>query len=361
MLLIIGIILCTVAVVALAAILFLVLVRPFNNANAPEPPQVSQVQEVFEDASTPTPKLDSFMYINDEGLSDPELSDFKTGKVTEDSSAKGSFICEGEARATFQNASVKAVVPLTVPMTRAAEATSWVPGGVESGSPEVSPTGPADIQAMQDNIQNILKGFNQDVANQFVDCEVRPEASLNAQGGTVIFNLSKAVSEEEVKTCTVNTDVTWGDAGWDVKVTSVDGLEEEPAAEEQNEEPLEPESTDGGDRGSSSGSGTVIIEQGSSSGSGGSTELYPTMLLECWSGDLVRVPGTIQVQSNGSVLLRTDDVIQVIFDGRTYITTYFELTGVGSFQNGQHVMVDGAITANGSNPIAPLVINIGWY
>ncbi len=84
------------------------------------------------------------------------------------------------------------------------------------------------------------------------------------------------------------------------------------------------------------------------------------MLLECWTGDLVRVPGTIQVQPNGSVLLRTDDVIRVVFNNMTYITTYFEIMGSGSFVNGQHVIVDGAISATGSNPIAPLVINLNY-
>lgn len=373
-LLIIGIILCVIALVALAAILFLVFARPFEKVDAPEPPPISEVESIFSEATIPAPKLEGFMYIKTDDLSDPEVADFKTGAVTEDGAAKGSFICDGQASATFQNSSVKAVIPLTVKMTHAAESTSWVPGGIEQGDPDVSPTGPADIEAMQANLPNILKAYNQDVATQFVDCEVRPEASLSTQGGTVVFNLSKVVNDEE-KTCSVNTDVTWGNDGWDVKVTSVAGLEE-PVPEE--EAPAEPqpapeqpaasssETSSGENTGSTSSTPSTPPSSSSSdnqggSSSGNSTELYPTMLLECWSGDLVRVPGTIQVQSNGSVLLRTDDVIHVIFDNKTYITTYFELTGSGSFQNGQHVLVDGAITANGTNPIAPLVINMGWY
>lgn len=356
-LLVIGIILCVIALVALAAILYLVFARPFATVNAPEPPQISEIETIFQDSKIDTPKLEGFMYIKTEGLTGPELSEYKVGNITEDSSAKGSFNCNGEAKAAFQNDYVNAIVPLTVKLTHAAESTSWVPGGVDEGSPEVSPTGPADAEGMQANIQNILKGYDADIANQFVDCEVKPEASLSTQGGTVVFNLSKTVGEE-TKTCAVNTDVTWGNTGWDVTVTGVTGLEapaeETPAEPEPStEEPEEPTATEPSNSGSSSGS--------NSSSGGGSTELRPTMLLECWSGDLVRVPGTIQVQSNGSVLLRTDDVIRVVFDNMTYITTYFEIVGSGSFQNGQHVIIDGAISATGSNPIAPLVINLNWY
>lgn len=346
-LLIIGIILCTIALAALAAILYLVLARPFAPVNAPEAPQLSDVEAAFDAATIPPPDLNGYLYIKTEGLTDPALSDLKTGNVTEDASAHGTFTCNGEAKATFQNDYVKAVVPLTVKMTHAADSTSWVPGGVDPGTPEVSPTGPADLEAMQANIQNILKSADQEAANQFVDCEVQPEASLNAQGGTVVFNLTKTVGEE-TKTCAVSTNVTWGDQGWKVEVTGITGLEE--AAEEESPEPEAPTEDEPGSQ----------PEQNGSSNNGGSTDLHPTMLLECWTGDLVRVPGTIQVQANGSILLRTDDVIRVVFNNMTYITTYFEITGSGSFQNGQHVIVDGAISATGTNPIAPLVINLNW-
>lgn len=350
-LLVIGIILCVIALLALAAILFVVFAKPFSSVDAPEPPKVSDVETVFKDSKIEPPDLNGYMYIKTEGLSNPELSDFKTGNVTEDAAAKGTFNCNGEAKAAFQNDFVNAIVPLTVKMTHASESTSWVPGGIDEGAPDVSPTGPADVEAMQGNIQNILKGYDQEIANQFVNCEVKPEASLNTQGGTVAFNLSKA-NGDEVKTCAVNADVTWGDNGWNVKVTGVTGLEppaeEAPAepAPEETQEPAPPADTSNNDQASSNNSG--------------STELRPTMLLECWTGDLVRVPGTIQVQPNGSVLLRTDDVIRVVFNNMTYITTYFEIMGSGSFVNGQHVIVDGAISATGSNPIAPLVINLNY-
>lgn len=350
-LLIIGIILCVIALAALAAILYLVFARPFSFVDAPEPPQVSEVEASFRNAKIEPPSLEGYMYIKTEGFSNPELSDFQTGNVTEDSTAKGTFNCNGEAKATFQNDYVKAVVPLTLKMTHASSSTSWVPGGIDEGTPEVTPTGPADLEAMQKNIQNILKGYNQDVASRFVDCEVRPEASLNNQGGTVVFNLSKTTGDETL-TCAVNADVTWnGDAGWDVKVTGITGLPEPPAAETPTEEtPAEPEPVEN----------QTPSEPSNTGDSNSSTERRPTMALTCWTGDLVEIPGTIQVQANGSVLLRTDDLIQVSFNEKIYIVDYFELTGSGSFQNGQHVIVIGAISATGTNPIAPLVINLNY-
>ncbi len=351
-LLVVAMILCVLALAVLAAILVFVLMRGQDSVPAPAPPQVSEVESAFESAKIDPPTLSGYMYISTEGFSEPKLSQYSVGSVTEDASAKGAFTCEGKAEAEFQNEFVKAIVPLTVRLTHAAESTSWVPGGVDEGKPQVTPTGPADLEAIQANLQNILKDYNQEVANQFVGADVQPEASLNTQGGTIAFHLSKAEGDQ-VKTCTVNADVSWGDSGWKVTITEVTGLDqpvEEQPAEQPSEEVVEPTPDD-----SASNSGND-----SGSNNSGSSELRPTMLLECWSGDLVRVPGTIQVQQNGSVLLRTDDVILVRFNGRDFITTYFEITGSGTWQNGQHVILDGAISATGSNPVAPLVINTSY-
>ncbi len=348
--LIIAIILCVIALAALAVILVFVVIKPFDTANAPQAPQISEVEQAFNSTEIDPPSLSGYMYIKTDDLSNPKISQYSVGSVTEDPSAKGSFTCEGRAEAEFENDYIKAVVPLTVKMTQAADATSWVAGGVEKGKANVTPTGPADLDAIQANLQNILKSYNQDLANQFVGCEVRPEASLNAQGGTIVFNLSKTEGDQ-TRTCAVNADVTWGDSGWNVKVTSVSGLEEPTETPAENQEPAtEPTPDDSASNPPS----------GSSSGNSGSSELRPTMLLECWSGDLVRVPGTIQIEQNGAVLLRTDDVILVRFNNRDYITTYFEITGSGTWQNGQHIILDGAISATGSNPIAPLVINTNY-
>ncbi len=352
-LLVVSMILCVLALAVLAGILIFVLMRGQDATPAPAPPQISEVESAFTSTKIDPPTLSGYMYISTEGFTDAKLSQYSVGSVTEDPSAKGTFTCEGKAEAEFENEYVEAIIPLTIRLTHAAESTSWVPGGVEKGKPQVIPVSPPDMEAIQANLQNILKDYNQEVANQFVGADVQPEASLNTQGGTIAFHLSKAEGDQ-VKSCTVNANVSWGDSGWQVKVTEVTGLdqpaeEEQPAEQPSSDEAIEPTPDDSASDPDSGGSNNS-----------GFSELRPTMLLECWSGDLVRVPGTIQVQQNGSVLLRTDDVILVRFNGRDYITTYFEITGSGTWQNGQHVILDGAISATGSNPVAPLVINTSY-
>ena len=83
------------------------------------------------------------------------------------------------------------------------------------------------------------------------------------------------------------------------------------------------------------------------------------MLLVCYSGDLVQVPGVIEFEGS-HILLRTDHVIRVELDNRVFITTYFELTGNGGWYRGEHTTVIGEISATGSLGKAPLVINVDY-
>lgn len=339
----VGIVLCTVALVALAAILYLLFGQ--QKVVAPEPPAITEVESAFKDATIKAPSLENFAYVKTGELSGPELSDFKAGAVTEDSSAKGTFICNGEAKATYTNSSIKITVPVTIKFTHGKDATKWTPGGAESGSPTGTPTGPADVEAMVKNIQTILKSYKQEVATQFVGASVTPEANLTEKGGTVIFGLTKE-TESGTKSCAVNTDVSWGSSGWQVKVTSVDGLEE-PTPNPEPEAASKP---------------TLPTPSGGSSGgsdSDASTPDKPKFALDCNPGDLVQLPGTIQVQANGSILLKTD-VILVNYGGRKYVVSYFEIQGAGSWQNGQHVTIIGSINNNGTNSLAPLVISTSY-
>ena len=78
--------------------------------------------------------------------------------------------------------------------------------------------------------------------------------------------------------------------------------------------------------------------------------------LVCNTGDLVEIPGTIHFD-NGKILLRTDDEIRVIYNGTAYTTNYFELQGAGSWTNGQHTVIIGTLTANGTMAQAPLILS----
>ncbi len=345
-LLILGIILCVVALLTLAATFAIFYFHLFDQEEpAPEAPSASQVETAYEGAEVDAPDLSTFKYIDTENLTGPKISDYRAGNVTSEGET---FYCEGLANATYENDALSVQVPLSMRMQYNEDSSSWMRGTVREGTLNAKPKVPADIDEIVSNFPAILKSKDPNLATQFEGCQITPEASLTTEGGTANFTLTKDI-DGQTKTCTVKTTVSWnGERGWVVTIASIEGLDnnQTPPAEQKPTE--NPDANNGGNNGS-----------GGSSG-GGTTNLQPTMLLVCYSGDLVEVPGTVQIQSDGRVLLRTDDVIRVEFDNRVYITTYFELTGTGGFIYGQHILAKGAISATGNLPEAPLVINFNW-
>ncbi len=352
--LVVGVVICVIVAILVVGIVAIMYFRPdifFGAANY-EKPTTSAVKEAFEDATIPEPDLSNYMYIGNEDLDEAELSDFEAGEVTISSNMP---TCIVSARAKYENTSVKVEETLNIRMEHPKDAESWsVAGAPTQGDLHVTPLGPADFKQIKDNFFNILREYDSDVAAQFVNAEIQVEANLNINGGTAVFTLKKPVEgSEEVKECTVNTEISWSDSkGWDVKITSIDGLEEPGDGEQAPAEgdANAPQETPGG---ADSSGGT---SQGGSSGN-------PTMELEAWSGDLVQVPGTVRF-SNGHILLQADYVIRVIFDGRVYITSWFELGAGGSsvttLTNGAHILATGEMSATGTLPQAPLVINLDY-
>lgn len=360
--LVVGVVLCVIVAILVVGLVLVMYFRPdfFFGASNYDKPSTSVVKEAFEDADIPEPDLSDYMYIGSEELGEPNLSDFEAGDVTISSNMP---TCIVSARAKYENTSVKVEETLNIRMEHPRDAEGWsVAGTPTSASLRVTPLGPADFKQIKENFFNILREYDSEVAAQFVNAEIQVEANLNINGGTAVFNLRKPVEgTEEVRECTVNTDVSWSDDfGWDVEIVSIDGLEEpeqpaEQPTEGEGEAAAQPETPEAPANGNGS--------NGGGGGGSGSSSGDPTMELVAWSGDLVQVPGTVRF-SNGRILLQADYVIRVIFDGRTYITSYFEL-GVGastvaSLTNGAHILATGELSATGTLAQAPLVINLEY-
>lgn len=357
-LLIVGIIILVLALISLAVAMLFVF-KPFGlfeeEVNA-EAPNVGQVEEMFKSSDFEKNMLSGFQFVNTENMQDPKLKSTKVGEVKRNDANKEIY-CEASTDAEVANDSISASTTLSMRLTYDKDSSSWKDGGVQTGNISATPEGPADIAAIQESIPSLLRSYDSSVAAQFSGSEITSDSQLTKDGGTASFVLTKAAEGEgEAKTCTVNTEVKWNDSrGWQVTITSVDGIEEQPeeppeeqpAPEEpaQNNEPAQQPSSGG----SSGGNG----------GNGGNSGSQPTMLLVCYSGDLVQVPGVIEFEGS-HILLRTDHVIRVEFDNRVFITTYFELTGNGGWYRGEHTTVIGEISATGSLGKAPLVINVDY-
>lgn len=356
-LLIVGIIILVLALLSLAVAMLFVF-KPFGlfeeEVNA-EAPSTSQVETMFKESDFEDKILNGFQFVNTEDMQDPKFKNTKVGEVKRTDGGNKDIYCDSTCDVEVMNNSISASTTLSMRLTYDKESSSWKKGDVQIGNVSATPEGPADIMAIQESIPSLLRSFDSSVAAQFQGSEITNQSSLTKEGGTASFVLTKpAEGEGEAKTCTVNTEVKWNDSrGWQVTITSVDGIEEpeEPAQEEPAPEeptPEEPSSTNNG-----------AAQQPSSGSSGGNSGSQPTMLLVCYSGDLVQVPGVIEFEGS-HILLRTDHVIRVEFDNRVYITTYFELTGNGGWYRGEHTTVIGEISATGSLGKAPLVINVDY-
>lgn len=355
-LLIVGIIILALALISLAVAMLFVF-KPFGlfeeevNASAPS---ISEVETMFTESSFEEDMLKSFKYVNTEDMEDPSFKNTKVGEVMRSEAGNKDIYCEASSDVELRNNSITATTSLTMRMTYDKNSSTWKSSGVQTGNISGTPEGPADVAAIQNDILSLLRSYDSSVAAQFAGSEITNTSSLTKDGGQASFTLTKAGENgEEAKTCTVNTNVSWDDSrGWKVEITSVDGLEEQAAPQEEApaEEPAP--TTD-------QSSGTQTPSSSGGSGGGGSSSGQPTMLLVCYSGDLVQVPGVIEFEDS-HVLLKTDHVIRVEFDNRVFITTYFELTGNGNWYRGEHTTVIGEISATGSLDKAPLVINVDY-
>lgn len=370
-LLVIGIIILAVALIALGVAMLFVF-KPFGLFEDPlavDPPSMEQVNEVFAKADVKNNVLSRFQYVDLDNMDSPIFANTQIGNLAQNETGNKDVYCDATTDVTYQNDSIVAKTQLTTRLTYNKSDNGWVDGGVRAGDVTAQPMSGPDMEAILDNIPSLLKSYDSSLGMQFANSEVTTDANIGKNGGTATFVLTGPAPEgtDQPLTCNINTEIDWSDSrGWVIEVKSVDGLpeetedpaeEEQPPAEEQPAEetpaPETPATTPPASSSASTNSGsTGTTNSGTSTG-------QPTMLLRCWSGDLVQVPGVIQFEGS-HILLRTDHVIRVEFDNRVYITTYFELTGNAQLTNGQHVTVIGEISASGTLDKAPLVINLNY-
>lgn len=397
-LLLIGIIACIIAIIILILALLIIEFKPFglfSDDFVADPPSELQIQTEFDHGTLPKPDVEVFKYVDTSGLERTNLGEYEAGVVQYAGTGPDrKASCEAKAEATYENENIMIVQPLYITMTYDKSTQSWTGGAVRSGTIEAVPLSAPDPSLIGKNISNILKSYDPSLSTLYADAEVTEESTLNDNGGTIVFTLTKANGDAAADgtdeqtppaegaegtpengannplVCTVNCEISWNDGlGWVVKVVSVYGdintgeesqSPENPPADNAN--PQTPPANNGG----SSAAGSAGSNGNGNGGGQGNNNGNPTTIttetevqvlqLVCNTGDLVEIPGTIHFD-NGKILLRTDDEIRVIYNGTAYTTNYFELQGAGSWTNGQHTVIIGTLTANGTMAQAPLILS----
>lgn len=354
----VGIFAAIIAALVLAITLILVIFKPFglfDDKLEVDRPSVSQVEEAFERANLPEPDLSEFAYVNDEDLKQTKLTDFQAGAVQySKSNGTTEAYCDTTADVEYENDYVTVKQTLTMRMDYDKGSEEWVSGSVRGGTLSATPEGPADIEEITRNFLSILRAYDPDIAAMYAGGKTTATSNISKKGGTAEFTTSKTEGEE-TKTCVAHADITWSDtSGWKVDITSISGDIDIPVQEEtKQEQPAQPEETPSqqpGDQQPATGTSTP-----GNSGDGAS------MILICYTGELVEITGTIQFDNSGAILLKTDAKYRVILDGNTYVVDYFEIGArAGGYVNGQRVAVIGEISYRGSIASAPLFINANY-
>lgn len=355
-LLVVGIIVCILAAAVLAVALFYLMNRPADKIDVPAPSE-SAVEEAFEEANINSPTLTNYAYIDTEGLDDPQISDIHVGEVTQNGTGDSQKIsCSTTAQVIFQNSSVNVEQTVQMPFTYNTKNSEWDAGkpSVQSSSEKVTPTGPADIAAIQEALPELLKAYDENIAAQYEGAEIAASGDLNETGGEITFALAKDNADGTHIQTDVNVGVVWdSNKGWVPTINYVGDAPagDQPANGDQGQDQQDPNASGDQNQNAGNPSGDAVQNP-----SGDQNDMY----LPCSTGDLVEVPGVIEYRDN-RVLLRSDYTIRVVLDGRTYITTYFELTA-NTFvvTNGAHVSVIGEISATGTLPQAPLMISLDY-
>ncbi|WP_172135134.1 hypothetical protein [Adlercreutzia sp. ZJ473] len=273
---------------------------------------------------TTAPDLTGFAYVDTANLIGPRIENIVVGEVVEGKPGTDEEATRTvSASANYRNSSIEVVVPVTQPYAFDNDESTWVAGEVTLGQPVVSPLRAPSTAAIEAALPELLRAHDASLADRFAECSVYVSSNMDEKGGTATATLSKT-EKNKLVTCDVNLSATWSaSTGWQLAVTSA---------------------------------GKVTTSEANASNDPGTA----TMSLECTSGELVELTGTIE-SIDGVIVLRTDETIYVSIDGKGVTTNRFCLTSASDDREvsiDARVTLQGTISAGGSISQAPVTIAV---
>lgn len=352
-LLIVGIIVCLLAAAVLGATLFYILNKPAEQLDVQQP-QMAMVQSEFDSSNIQPAGIAAYAYIDD-SFDNPEISDISIGNVNYNND-RTQATCTATAKALFENESVSVEENVEMPFTYNTSTKQWDAGraNAKSDNIKVTPVGPPDIEKLQVAIPDLLREYDPNIGSVFENADIVADGDLDENGGEITFNLDKLNSNDTHTQTSVNVGVVWDSKqGW---VPTINWVGEITGEMPESTEQPNGEGGNGNENAQTPSSSSAGTNAGNNNGGNNG----PSMVLNCATGDLVEIPGVIEYRDN-HVLLRSDYMIRVYLDGVEYTCNYFELTANQYVVTvGAHVAAVGEISATGTLPQAPLMINMDF-
>lgn len=311
-------ILAVMALVILGYFAYLIVVN--MNAGgvvqAPSGPTNTQIESDFKKIARP--QYDSMKYLSDTSTGSAEVENIEVGRVVSTSGEiTVGYSCEVTADVKFSNTSINSTSKMRLKYTYNSVLHSWDAGDTSVEKSNYRPNSGPDMQKLKDDAINLLSGYDSSAGTEMKGATVVSSGDIPKDGGETTLTLTKksASSNGEDSVKSMTTRVEWSEIeGWVASVTRVTSTTETSTS---NKETKEKDST------------TTENKQA-------------TLELECTSGSLVKLTGTV----SGTTL--TTEMTKYVIDGTEVTTDKVVISGrTSGMDTNSTYEISGYITLNG--------------
>ena len=263
---------------------------------APEGPSTAQAQGDFKKATAPG--YSTMKYLSDTSSGTPTVENVEIGRVvSKTGEVSVGYSCEVTADVKFSNSSINSTSKMRMKYSYNSLLHTWESGEITTEQSNYHPNSGPDLNKLQDDALNILSEYDSNAGSKMKGCSITREGEISKDGGETTFTLTKtgagANGADLVKQ--MKTRVMWSEvSGWVAGATWV----------------------------STTGAGVGDDENQSTDDQETKTEEVATQELECTSGELVQLSGSIS-----GTTLTTTNMTKYVIDGSEYKTKDVVLLG----------------------------------
>ena len=316
--------LIALAILGYFAYLIVINMNAGGIVQAPSGPANTQVETDFK--KNARPQYDSMKYLSDTSAGSAEVENIEVGRVvTTSNEITVGYSCEVTADVKFSNTSINSTSKMRMKYSYNAVLHSWDAGEISVEKSNYRPNSGPDMQKIQDDAINLLTAYDSSSGTEMNGATSSRSGDISKEGGETTLVLTKKGAgtngADLVKSMT--TRVEWSELeGWVASVTRVtasgEGLEDEAKKKEEEEKKKQEEA-----------------EKKQST--------QATMELECSSGSLVQLTGTV----NGTTL--TTEMTRYVIDGTEVTTDKVVVSGdTSGMDSSSTYAINGYISLNGS-------------
>lgn len=326
-------------------------------SNAPDAPEASTTEGAFRTSTAPS--IANLKYVSTDPLSFVSVDNIKVGRVVSKNGESG-YTCSVKADVIYKNTSMQATSRVNATYNYNSVLKTWEASNTEIENTNFTPVAPADDTKIQEDLMSMISEYDNESATKIQGAEISKEGELTEEGGILTFTLTKKESgaetnsESEINSSS-DTNNTIANNGNTINDSSGNNTNAQNLPNDNSKTKQDLVETvkirvawsdiDGwqaniiwlGTKGESdaSQSSDKTKEEGEE------TEADATMELNCTSGSLVQLEGTVTENQ-----LKTA-VTKFTIDGQMVVTSTIYLSGNYTKYSGASNVV-GTISTNGS-------------